>query len=51
MVTAEAEAKFAAKGVTLVEAALGRRLFAEAVGTSPGGPVEIVCGQGAWEEH
>jgi NAD(P)-dependent dehydrogenase (short-subunit alcohol dehydrogenase family) len=51
MVTAEVEAKFAAKGVTLVDAALGRRLFAEAVGAGAGGPVEIVCGQAEWEAH
>ena len=51
MVTAETEAKFAAKGVALVDAAQGRRLFADAVRAAPGGPVEIVCGQGAWEAH
>ena len=51
MVTAETTAKFAAKGVALVDAAQGRRLFADAVGAAPGGPVEIVCGQGDWEAH
>jgi len=51
MVTAETEAKFAAKGVTLVDAATGRRLFADAVARAPGGPVEIVCGAGPWEAH
>ena len=51
MVTAETEAKFAAKGVTLVSAAVGRKLFVEAVTRAPGGPVEIVCGQGPWEAH
>jgi len=51
MVTAETTAKFAAKGVALVDAAQGRRLFADAVGAAPGGPVEIVCGQGDWETH
>jgi len=51
MVTAETEAKFATKGVTLVDAATGRRLFADAVARAPGGPVEIVCGAGPWEAH
>ncbi len=51
MVTAETEAKFAGKGVTLVSAEAGRRLFADAVGRAAGGPVEIVCGQGPWEAH
>nr|MCU0968138.1 SDR family NAD(P)-dependent oxidoreductase [Rubrivivax sp.] len=51
MVTAETEAKFAAKGVALVSAALGRRLFADELRRSPGGPVEVVCGQGPWEAH
>ena len=51
MVTAETEAKFAAKGVTLVSAAAGRQLFVDAVARAPGGAVEIVCGQGPWEAH
>jgi len=51
MVTADTEAKFAAKGVTLVGADAGRLLFAQAVSRAPGGPVEIVCGQGPWEAH
>jgi NAD(P)-dependent dehydrogenase (short-subunit alcohol dehydrogenase family) len=51
MVTAEVEAKFAAKGVALVDAGLGRRLFTTAVSAAPGGPVEIICGQGEWEAH
>jgi len=51
MVTAETEAKFAAKGVTLVSAAAGRRLFVDAVTRNAGGAVEIVCGQGPWEAH
>jgi acyl transferase domain-containing protein/NAD(P)H-dependent flavin oxidoreductase YrpB (nitropropane dioxygenase family)/NADP-dependent 3-hydroxy acid dehydrogenase YdfG len=51
MVTAETEAKFAAKGVTLVSASAGRQLFVEVVSRAPGGPVEIVCGQGPWEAH
>jgi len=51
MVTAETEAKFAAKGVALVSATAGRQLFVDAVTRAPGGPVEIVCGQGPWEAH
>jgi NAD(P)-dependent dehydrogenase (short-subunit alcohol dehydrogenase family) len=51
MVTAETEAKFAAKGVTLVDARLGRELLAAELRRRPGGPVEIVCGQGPWERH
>ena len=51
MVTADTEAKFAAKGVALVGAALGRRLFVDAVAAAPGGPVEIVCGAADWEAH
>src|SRR4030095_13730119 len=51
MSTAETGAKFAAKGVTLVSAVAGRKLFVDAVTRAPGGPVEIVCGQGPWEAH
>ena len=38
MVTAETEAKFAAKGVTLVSAAAGRQLFVDAVTARPAAP-------------
>ena len=51
MVTAQTEAKFAAKGVTLVSAEEGRRLFIEELGRQSTPQVEIVCGQGAWEQH
>ncbi|BAL96452.1 type I polyketide synthase [Rubrivivax gelatinosus] len=51
MVTAETEAKFAAKGVTLVSAAVGRKLFADEISRPAGGPVEVVCGAGPWERH
>jgi acyl transferase domain-containing protein/NAD(P)H-dependent flavin oxidoreductase YrpB (nitropropane dioxygenase family)/NADP-dependent 3-hydroxy acid dehydrogenase YdfG len=52
MVTAQTEAKFAAKGVTLVSAQEGRRVFIEELARSAPAPsVEVVCGQGAWEEH
>lgn len=50
MVTAETEAKFEAKGVTLVSAPVGRSLFVDAVLGAPG-PVEVVCGAGPWERH
>lgn len=49
MVTAETEAKFAAKGVTLVSAQEGRRLFADELRSGPTGAVEVVCGAGPWE--
>ena len=51
MVTEQTEAKFAAKGVTLVDAGLGRELLAAEIARGPGGPVEVVCGQGPWEQH
>jgi NAD(P)-dependent dehydrogenase (short-subunit alcohol dehydrogenase family)/acyl carrier protein len=51
MVTAVTEAKFAQKGVRLVSAALGRRLFREALAAAPGTPVEVVCGEADWESH
>jgi len=49
MVTAETEAKFAAKGVRLVSAALGRRLFRQELARPAGTPVEVICGEAAWE--
>lgn len=49
MVTAETEAKFAEKGVRLVSAALGRRLFREALSANNATPVEVVCGEAPWE--
>ena len=51
MITADTEAKFTAKGVTLVTAAEGRRLFRDAVLQPSDGDVEIVCGAGPWEAH
>jgi NAD(P)-dependent dehydrogenase (short-subunit alcohol dehydrogenase family) len=51
MVTADTEAKFAAKGVTLVSAEVGRRLFRDELLRRAGGPVEVVCGAGPWEQH
>jgi len=49
MVTAETEAKFAEQGVRLVSAALGRKLFREELARGDGTPVEIVCGEAAWD--
>ena len=51
MVTTETEAKFAAKGVTLVSPALGRELFLQELARAPGTAVEVICGQGDWEGH
>ena len=49
MVTAETEAKFARIGVKLVSAELGRKLFREELARAAGTPVEIVCGEAAWD--
>lgn len=51
MVTAETEAKFAEKGVKLVSAALGRRLFVEELARTDGTPVEVICGEAPWESR
>ena len=51
MVTAETEAKFAEKGVRLVTAKLGRRLFREELGRVAGSPVEVVFGEAPWESR
>jgi hypothetical protein len=49
MVTAETEAKFARDGVKLVSAELGRKLFREELTRIAGTPVEVVCGEAAWD--
>jgi len=49
MVTAETEKKFEKRGVYLVTAKMGRRLFREELGRAAGVPVEVICGQGPWE--
>jgi NAD(P)-dependent dehydrogenase (short-subunit alcohol dehydrogenase family) len=49
MVTAETEAKFASIGVKLVSAELGRKLFREELVHSSDAPVEVVCGEAAWD--
>jgi NAD(P)-dependent dehydrogenase (short-subunit alcohol dehydrogenase family) len=49
MVTPETEAKFAAQGVRLVSAALGRKLFREELSRVDGTPVEVVCGEALWD--
>lgn len=51
MVTSETEKKFADKGVALVSAAQGRRLFDEALRLTAGHAVEVVAGDGPWERH
>jgi NAD(P)-dependent dehydrogenase (short-subunit alcohol dehydrogenase family) len=51
MVTAETEAKFAEKGVGLVTASLGRRLFRQELVRSAGTPVEVICGAAPWESR
>ncbi len=51
MITAETEAKFAAKGVKLVSAELGRRLFREELTRRAGLPVEVICGEADWDSH
>ncbi len=51
MVTAETEAKFAEKGVFLVSAEAGRNLFINELTHNRDHGVEIICGQGPWEER
>lgn len=51
MVTAETEAKFETRGVFLVGASMGRKLFKDEIAQVPGGAVEIICGQGPWEDE
>lgn len=51
MVTSETEKKFADKGVALVGADQGRRLFDEALRLKAGHAVEVVAGDGPWERH
>ena len=51
MVNAGVEAKFAEKGVRLVSAAMGRRLFGDELRRADREPIEIICGTGPWEDH
>ena len=51
MVTAETEAKFAEKGVHLVSAEVGRRLFREEIVCRAGSPVEVICGPAPWDSR
>jgi acyl transferase domain-containing protein/NAD(P)-dependent dehydrogenase (short-subunit alcohol dehydrogenase family) len=51
MVTAETEAKFAEKGVHLVSAELGRRLFRQELTRMAGRSVEVIFGEAPWEER
>lgn len=51
MVTAETEAKFAAQGVHLVSASLGRRLFRQELACAMATPVEVICGEALWDSR
>jgi acyl transferase domain-containing protein/NAD(P)H-dependent flavin oxidoreductase YrpB (nitropropane dioxygenase family)/NAD(P)-dependent dehydrogenase (short-subunit alcohol dehydrogenase family) len=51
MVTTETEAKFKERGVSLVSAALGRRLFRQELARQADSPVEVICGEGPWESE
>jgi len=51
MVTAQTEAKFAEKGVFLVSAETGRRLFKDEISRGDQANVEIICGEGPWEQR
>lgn len=51
MVTAETEAKFAENGVRLVTAETGRQLFNDEIIRINHSEVEIICGEGPWEER
>ena len=51
MVTAETEAKFAEKGVALVTAEGGRQMFADEMTYGNHEEIEIVCGEGPWEQR
>uniref|UniRef100_UPI0037850ADB SDR family NAD(P)-dependent oxidoreductase n=1 Tax=Aquabacterium sp. TaxID=1872578 RepID=UPI0037850ADB len=51
MVTEDTEAKFATKGVLLVQAAQGRRLFIDELRGPVAGAVEVICGVGPWEQR
>lgn len=50
MVTPETEAKFAQRGVLLVSAEEGRQLFVNDLTTNDR-HVEIICGEGPWEQQ
>jgi len=51
MVTELTEAKFNARGIILVSAEVGRRLFREELALGDDMHIEIICGQGPWEEQ
>ncbi len=51
MVTAEIESKFAQRGVSLVSADSGRKLFRDELTDNNCADVEIICGAGPWEQH
>lgn len=51
MVTPEAERKFAAQGVGLVEIAAGTEFFLNELGHGPLDEVELIAGAGPWEQR
>lgn len=51
MVTEEVEAKFAQKGITLVSPEAGRQLFRDTLTHNSKTNIEIVCGEGPWEQY
>jgi len=51
MVTPETESKFAEKGISLVGAEAGRRVFKNELTGAAGGDVEVICGEGPWERR
>ncbi|MEM7155184.1 MAG: SDR family NAD(P)-dependent oxidoreductase [Myxococcota bacterium] len=51
MVNASTEAKFAAKGVALVSAESGQRLFFEELTLGSSDTVEVILGAGPWEQQ
>jgi acyl transferase domain-containing protein/NAD(P)H-dependent flavin oxidoreductase YrpB (nitropropane dioxygenase family)/NAD(P)-dependent dehydrogenase (short-subunit alcohol dehydrogenase family) len=51
MVTPEAERKFAALGVGLVEVAAGTEFFLNELGDGPLDAVELIAGVGPWEQY
>ncbi|MEL7451164.1 MAG: SDR family NAD(P)-dependent oxidoreductase, partial [Pseudomonadota bacterium] len=50
MVSAEAERKFAARGVRLVYPRAGRELFMHEITAAPTDEVEVIAGEGPWEQ-
>ncbi len=51
MVTPEMEVKFAGKRVALVTPEAGRGVFRQEIARHGGDEIEIICGEGPWEER